>query len=51
MPECKSFTVVFIDSLLVYDKSYYLQEYSDNRAYKIVNEQIAGYLDENLFED
>ena len=25
--ECKSFTVISIDSLLVYDKKYYLQVY------------------------
>ena len=48
--ECESFTVISIDSLLVYDKKYYLQIYLDNCAYKIVNKQI-DYLDENLFED
>ena len=30
--ECKSFTVISIDALLVYDDRYYLQIYSDNRA-------------------
>ena len=35
--ECESFTVISIDSLLVYDKKYYLQVYLDNCAYKIVN--------------
>ena len=49
--ECESFTVISIDSLLVYDKKYYLQVYLDNCAYKIVNKQMADYLDENLFED
>ena len=48
--ECESFTVISIDSLLVYNKKYYLQVYLDNCAYKIVNKQMTGYLDENLFE-
>ena len=49
--ECESFTVISIDSLLVYDKKYYLQVYLDNCAYKIVNKQMTYYLDENIFED
>ena len=49
--ECESFTVISIDSLLVYKQKYYLQVYLDNCAYKIVNKQMADYLDENLFED
>ena len=49
--ECKSFTIISIDSLLVYDKKYYLQVYLDKCAYKIVNKQMTDYLDENLFED
>ena len=49
--ECESFTVIFIDSLLVYDKKYYLQLYLDNCDYKIMNKQVTDYLDENLFED
>ena len=48
--ECESFKVISIDSLLVYNKKYYLQVYLDNCAYKIVNKQMTGYLDENLFE-
>ena len=31
--ECKSFTVISIDSLLVYDKKYHLQVYLDNCTY------------------
>ena len=50
-PECESFIVIFIDSLLVYDNKYYLQKCLDNCAYKIVNKQMTDYLDENLFED
>ena len=49
--ECESFTVISIDSLLVYDKKYYIQVYLDNCAYKAVNKQMTDYLDENLFED
>ena len=49
--ECGSFTVISIASLLVYENKYYLQLYLDNCAYKIVNKQMADYLDENVFED
>ena len=55
MPEdninCDSFTVIFIDSLLVYENKYYIQVYLDNYADKIVNKQMADYFDDNLFED
>ena len=49
--ECKSFTVISTDSLLVFDKTYYLQLYLDNCAYKTVNKQMANCVDENFFED
>ena len=49
--ECECFTVVSIDSLLVYENKYYLQVYVDSCAYKIVNKQMTNYLDENVFED
>ena len=49
--EYESSTVISIDSLLVYDKKYYLQVYLDNCAYKTVNKQMTDYLDESLFED
>ena len=49
--EWESFTVISINSLLVYDKEYFLQVYLENCAYKIVNKQMADYLDEILFED
>ena len=49
--ECESFPIISIDSLLVYENKYYLQVYLDNCAYKIVNEQMTDYLDENGFED
>ena len=35
--ECECFTVISIDSLLLYNKKYYLQVYLGNCAYKIVN--------------
>ena len=47
--EC--FTFISIDSLLAYNKKCYLQLFSDNCAYKIVNKQMTDYLGENLFED
>ena len=49
--ESESFTVIYIGSLLVYKNKYYLQVYLDNCAYKIVNKQMANYVDENVFED
>ena len=49
--ECKSFPVTSIDSLLPYDKKYYLQVYLDNSAYQIVNKQMTDHLDENIFYD
>ena len=49
--ECESSTVISIDSLLVHDKKYYMQVYMHNCAYKIINKQMADYLDENLIED
>ena len=48
--ECESFTVIFTDSLLVYENKYYL----NNCAYKIAIKQITDYLDGNFlffFED
>ena len=48
--ECESFTVIFIDSLLVYKNKYYLQVYLDNCAYKIIGKQMIDYLGENPFE-
>ena len=49
--EHEPFTVISIDSLLVYKSKYYLQAYLDNCAYKIANKQMTDYLDENLFGD
>ena len=44
--ECESFTIISIDSLLVYDEKSYLQVYLDNCAYEIVKN-----LDKNPFND
>ena len=49
--ECESFKAISIDSLLVYDKKYYLQVFLDNCPYKIVNKQMTDYLDKNFFKD
>ena len=48
--ECKSFAVIYIDSLLVYKSKYYLQIYLDNCAYKVVDKQMIDCLRDNLFE-
>ena len=49
--ECESFTVIFIDSLLIYNEKYYLQVFSDNCASKIVNKQMTDYLNEIFFDN
>ena len=49
--ECKYFRVISNDLLLVCDNKYYLQVYLEYCAYRIVNKQMADYLDKNLFED
>ena len=48
--ECKSFTVISIDSLLVCENKYYLQVYLDNCANKIIDKQMIYYLVDNFFE-
>ena len=42
------FTVFSIDSLLLYEKKYYLQVYLDNCAYKIVNTELIDYHEDKL---
>ena len=49
--ECESFTVISIDSLILYKNKYYLQVHLDNCTYKIVNKQMTDYHNEKLFED
>ena len=49
--ECESFKIISIDYLLIiYENKYYLQVYLENSAYKIVNTEMVGYLDDNIFE-
>ena len=38
--ECESFTVISIDTLLIYKNKYYLQVYLNNCDYKIVGEKL-----------
>ena len=47
---CQKVLLNVIDSLLVYENKYYLQVYLGNCVYKILDKQMAGYLDDNLFE-
>ena len=49
--KCESFTVISVDSLLVYESKYYLQLYLGNCACKIVNKQMTYYIDEIFFEN
>ena len=48
--ECESFTIIFIDSLLVYENKYYPKVYLNNCAYSIADNQMTDHLDDNLFE-
>ena len=48
--ECESFTVISINSLLVYENKYYQQVYFDSCASKVVDKQMTYYLGENPFE-
>ena len=42
--ECEFFTVISIESLLLYEKKYFLQVYIDNCAGKIVDKWMIDYL-------
>ena len=48
--ECRFFTVISMDSFLVYDDKYYLPVYLDKCPYKVEGNQMIDYLDDNLFE-
>ena len=48
--KCESFTVIFIDSLLVYKNKHFLQVYLDNSACEIVDKWMIDYLEGNTFE-
>ena len=41
--ECESFTIISIDSLLVYENKFYLQVYLDSCTYKIVNIEMICF--------
>ena len=43
--EGECFTVISIDSSLVYQNEFYLRVYLNNCAYKIANKQVTDYLD------
>ena len=49
--ECEHFTIISIDSLLVWENKYCLQIYLDKCVYKKSSKQITDHLDENLFSD
>ena len=49
--ECKSFTVISINYLLVYKNKYYLEVYLDNGPYKTAIKQMTDYLHDGLLED
>ena len=49
--ECESFTVISIDSLLVYKSKYYLLVYLDNCGYKIAEKQMIDCFGENPIEN
>ena len=49
--ECKLFSVIFIDSLIVHGNKYYLKVYLGNCALYIGIKQMADYLDESLSND
>ena len=48
--EYESFTVISIDSLLVYYNKYYPQVYLDNYTYNILNKQMTDYLNKNILK-
>ena len=48
--ESESFTMVSIDSLLVYESKCYLQVYLDNCAYNIADQKLIDYFDDDFFQ-
>ena len=46
--ECESFTVVSIDSLLVYENQILSANIFRNCVYKIANKHMTDYLGENI---
>lgn len=50
MCEKRSITIISIDCLFIYKNKDYLQVYLDKCVYKIVEKQMARYLDHDLIE-
>ena len=52
--ECESFSIISLYHLqrfiFCWWKKKYLKTYLDNFAYKVADNQMADYLDDNLFE-
>ena len=48
--KCESFTVISIDSLLIYKNKNYLQVYLDNCACKIVEKRMIDHVYDNPFK-
>ena len=48
--ECETFSIISIDSLLVYENKYYVQAYLHSYVYKTLNTQMVYYLGDNIFE-
>ena len=48
--EYKSRAAIYIDSLLFYEKKYYLKVYLDKCAYKVIDIQMIYYLDDSLIK-
>ena len=48
--ERESFTIISVNSLLVYECKYYLQVYLDHCAFIVVDKQMIEYLDDHLFD-
>ena len=46
--ECESFTLISIDSLLIYENKYCLQVYLDSCTFNTVNFEMLDYLKDNI---
>ena len=44
------FTVISIDSLLLYENKHYLLVYLDNYDYKVLDKKMTDYLGDSLFQ-
>ena len=48
--ECEYFTIISIDSLILYEKKYSLQLCLDYCAYKVIDKQMIDYLDDSFLK-